>query len=62
MTKYQFTHTIDPEDVIFNKTLDLDNLKLESAKLTIENFLRVLKNMRNDYFSNQSIDKTFDER
>lgn len=62
MTKYQFTHTIDPDDVIFNKTLDLDNLRLESAMLTIENFLRVLKNMRNDYFSNQSIDKTFDER
>jgi hypothetical protein len=62
MTKYEFVHTIDPDDIIFNKTLDLDNMRLESAMLTVENFLRVLKNMRNDYFSNQSIDKTFDER
>lgn len=61
MTKYQFTHTIDPDDAIFNKTLDLDNLRLESAMLTIENFLRVLKNMRNDYFENRSSEKSFDE-
>ena len=61
MTKYQFTHTIDPDDVIFNKTLDLDNLRLESTMLTIENFLRVLKNTRNAYFENRSSEKSFDE-
>lgn len=61
MTKYQFTHTIDLDDVIFNKTLDLDNLRLESAMLTIENFLRVLKNTRNAYFKNASSEKSFDE-
>lgn len=61
MTKYQFTHTIDPEDMIFNKTLDLDNLRLESAMNTIENFLRVLKNTRNAYFENRSSEKSFDE-
>lgn len=61
MTKYQFTHTINHDDMIFNKTLDLDNLRLESAMLTIENFLRVLKNTRNAYFKNASSEKSFDE-